>query len=139
MRFGVDGVKKQVVRRKMVRMLKVFGNDDIESTFTAGNIGKERQKILKFPKQLISVIVWFSYRKSKRFPIPIIDVEQRSCTSASHLNGRDIDENSINFIPEGFWIGVTDEIGLPQITKMLNMKIIARIIGSDSSRLVFVK
>lgn len=119
----------------MFRMLKVFGNDDVESTFTAGNIGKERQKILKFPKQLISVFCC----KSNRFPIPIVDVEQRSCTSASHLNGRDIDENSIDFIPEGFRIGVTNEIGLPQITKMLNMKIIARIIGNDSSRLVFVK
>ena len=83
----------------------------------------------------------FIYRKFNLFPIPIIDVEQRSWTSASHLNGRDIDENSVDFIPEGFWIGVTDEIGLPQIKKnlMFKMKIIARITGSDSPRLVLVK
>ena len=143
MRFGVDGVKKQVVRRKMVRILKVFGNDNVESTFAAGNIGKERQKILKITKQLSSMFFLPSfltrYRKLSQYSIPVIDVEQRTYTSASHLSGRDIDDNSVDIIPKGYWIGVTDEIGLPQIKKMMKLNFMARIIDSDSFLLVLVK
>ena len=80
-----------------------------------------------------------SYRKLSQDSIPVIDVEQRTYTSASHLNGRDIDDNSVDKIPEGFWIGVTDEIGLPQIKKMMKLNFMARIIDSDSFLLVLVK
>ena len=125
MRFGGDGVEKQVVRNKMIRF--VLGNDDVESTLAEGNMGKERQKLLKGPKQLVSITTlsfffcvflcffellcfFFNYHKIELFQIPTIDVEQRSCASASHLYGCDVDQTFVEHRPAAFRGGVKCEI-----------------------------
>ena len=74
----------------------ILGNDDVESTLAEGNMGKESQKFLKVLKQLWSIEFPFSnYNRVDLFQIPIIDVEQRPCTSASHLRGSDIDQTFV--------------------------------------------
>ena len=116
-----------------------IANDYVESGFAKGNMGKERQKCLTFPKQRSFVQFFAVNRSVKHSKKGMVDVERRSCSSASHLGGSDTNEHIVNLLPVGYRNGVKDEILRPQISKMLNSKLILIIIGNDSVILVCAK
>jgi hypothetical protein len=134
LRIGVDGVEKQDVRNKMSP--NKYANDYVESGFEKGNMGKERQKCLTSLKQRKFVLLFEAHRNAKRRLQRMVDVERRSCTSASHLSGSDINQHIFKLLPVSKRIGVKDEIVRPQNSKMLNSKLILKIIGNDSALLV---
>ena len=104
-----------------------FGNDDVESIFVKGIMGKERQKILKSPKQQNHV--WCvdprSNRTIKKDPTHIVDVETRSCnTTASHLSDSYTNQIFVEKISPGRRIGLEDEIVFFQFNNMLNTNVL---------------